>query len=306
CWHELDPRVGAAYDSFGNGRTALKGSSGRYVVQQVVAIATANNPFNTSVNSVSRSWSDTNKNYFPDCNLDNPLQNLECGQINDLNFGLPNPFATRYADETIHGWGSRGYVWDSSLEIQHRLTQQITVTAGYYRNWATNFLVTDNQAVSPADFDPYCVTTPIDSRLPDGGGKRLCGLYDVNVAGFSRRSQNLIRLDKNFGKQEQYNDFLGGSVNFRLPRNARATLNVDSGRTVNDNCFTNPPDNPGQRTFDLLASTVDYCRKVTPFKGNLTMRLNGTHPLPYGFNISANYQNGSGTQRQVIWNAPNA
>jgi hypothetical protein len=306
CWHDLDPRAGVSYDIFGNGRTALKGSFGRYVTQQVVAIATANNPINKSINSVTRSWTDTNKNYYPDCNLENPLQNLECGQISDLNFGLDNPRATQYADEVIHGFGNRGYVWDSSVELQHRLNPMVTITGGYYRNWATNFLVTDNTAVGPSDFQSYCVTSPLDNRLPGGGGKQYCDLWDVTPAAFSRPSASVIRLDKNFGKQEAYNDFLGVSANLRLPRGARAGLNLDTGRTVTDNCFTNPPDNPGQKTYDLLASTVSYCRNVTPFTGNLSVRLNGSIPLPYQFTLSANYQNGSGAQRTAIWNAPNS
>ena len=99
---------------------------------------------------------------------------------------------------------------------------------------------------------------------------------------------------------------MGVSANLRLPRGARAGLNLDTGRTVSDNCFTTPPDNPGQKTYDLLASTVSYCRSVTPFTGNLSIRLNGSVPLPYRFTVSGNYQNGSGAQRTAIWNAPNS
>src|SRR5437667_9133212 len=54
-----------------------------------------------------------------------------------------------------------------------------SITGGYYRNWFGNFLVTDNTLVTPADYDPYCVTAPTDSRLPNGGGYQVCGLYDI-------------------------------------------------------------------------------------------------------------------------------
>ena len=68
-WTDLNPRLGASYDLFGNGRTALKASLGRYVGKMAVAVASANNPITTSVNSVNRTWNDANGNYVPDCDL---------------------------------------------------------------------------------------------------------------------------------------------------------------------------------------------------------------------------------------------
>jgi len=53
-WKDLSPRLGAVYDLFGNGKTAVKISAGRYVASQTVGIATANNPITRSVTSATR------------------------------------------------------------------------------------------------------------------------------------------------------------------------------------------------------------------------------------------------------------
>ena len=88
-WKDLNPRVGAAYDLFGDGKTALKASLGRYVKRTVVEIANANNPIVASVNQVNRAWTDANGNYVPDCNLADRAQNGECGPLQNQNFGNP-------------------------------------------------------------------------------------------------------------------------------------------------------------------------------------------------------------------------
>jgi Carboxypeptidase regulatory-like domain len=95
-WKDFNPRVGASYDLFGNGRTALKFSVGRYLEQLGAGIANENNPVVRSVLSANRIWNDSNGNYVPDCDLTSLSGNGECGPINNLNFGRNNPNANQY------------------------------------------------------------------------------------------------------------------------------------------------------------------------------------------------------------------
>jgi len=83
-YQDITPRVGAAWDVFGNGRTALKASFGKYLE----GVGTSNNYAGANptsrlpvtggafaTGSVSRSWTDSNNNFIPDCDLLNNAAN---------------------------------------------------------------------------------------------------------------------------------------------------------------------------------------------------------------------------------------
>jgi hypothetical protein len=65
--------MAATWDVFGNGKTALKANAGKYLEATITAsnygIA---NPTSRIVSSVSRTWTDANGNFTPDCNVLNP------------------------------------------------------------------------------------------------------------------------------------------------------------------------------------------------------------------------------------------
>lgn len=291
-WTDLNPRVGASYDLFGDGRTAVKGSIGRYVGVLGTDLANANNPINTSVNSVLRTWSDTNRNYLPDCDLGNFGGNGECGPINDRNFGQANPNATRYADDLIRGFHKRDYFWDMTAELQHELRAGISVQGGYYRNWTDQYSplggvfygggVTDNLAVGPGDFDPFCITAPTDSRLPGGGGYQVCGMFDVNPTKFGQVN-NLVRRASDFGKRSRVSDFFSVKIDSRLGAGTVLGASVDTGRTVEDNCYV--VDAPGLYNYSSavfgisippnVATTINGKRTAVP---SPRCRSNGRRP----------------------------
>ena len=305
-WTDLNPRVGASYNLFGTGRTALKVSLGRYDGKESVSVAQFNNPITTSVNSVNRTWTDANGNFIPDCDLRDFAANGECGLIDNLNFGKSNPAAVRFADDMIRGFGKRDYLWDFGVEVQHELGPRTSVNGGYYRNWSNQFRqlprgdfssvgVTDNLAITPADFSPFCITAPLDPRLPGGGGYQVCGLYDVAPAKFGV-GDLLIARASNYGKgKSRTSDFFSASVRTRLGTGIEVGASLDTGRSVEDQCFV--VDSPQQ----LL-----NCRVVTPFKAQTRIKMHGTYPLPGGFIVSGIFENLPGIAYEASYQALNA
>ena len=55
-WKDINPRIGVSYDLFGDGKTAVKATVGRYISGG--SLASNVNPVNTSVNSATRTWND--------------------------------------------------------------------------------------------------------------------------------------------------------------------------------------------------------------------------------------------------------
>ena len=282
---DLNPRLGFAYDLFGNGRTALKTTFGRYVnavgtfdFTGLVAPNTVN-PVIASVNNIRRGWNDANGNYVPDCDLNTFTANGECGQVSDLNFGGPR-ITTVFDEGMSEGWGKRPYLWDFATEINHELVDGVSLSAGYYRNWQGNFVVRDNILVGPGDYDEYCVQVPSHSDLPGGGGGQLCGLADLSPY----RANTVIKPASDFGDHTLVSDFFNVSMEGRLLGSGIVFGGgVDIGRTEEDTCFV--VDSPQ----DLL-----HCNIVTPWSAQTQVKFHATVPLPYDFAVSAIFQSTAG------------
>src|SRR2546425_7208545 len=81
--------MGVAYDLFGTGKTAIKFNLGKYVESYVAANGYDLDlgPIARTAVNTTRSWTDSNKDYVPQCDFANPNKNGECGDQAEKNLG---------------------------------------------------------------------------------------------------------------------------------------------------------------------------------------------------------------------------
>ena len=314
-WGDLSPRLGASYDLFGGGKTALKASLNRYVASQTAGLANLNDPVITSVTSASRSWTDTNGDYVPNCDFLNLNVNGECGAISDRNFGQNNPNATRYDPNTLTGFGKRPYDWEFMTGIQQELMPGVSLNASYFRHWFKNFYVTQNTALTTSDYSPYCITAPVNPRLPGGGGNQICGFYDVNPNKFGQVS-NVVTFSDNFGTQQERYSGVDVNVNARLSHGAFLQGGFTTGTEKTNNCYANNLPTiantpvvlfPGQTSGGVsISRSTPWCDITLPYLAFTQVKFVGSYPLPWNLSASATYQNVPGPMLDAVISVPNA
>ncbi len=321
CWHDIDPRFGIVWDVFGNGKTAIKGQLGRYVGLVSWVMSKTFNPQSAIVSSTSRSWTTTRAWYpdmVPNCDLRNPNANGfggdVCGAMANKNFGQ-QIFSTTADPDWIQGWGKRPYSWAGSISIDHELMTGVALTAGFYRTQYGNFTVTRNTAVTPADYTSYCITAPVDPRLPASvSGQQICGLADVNPDKFGQVN-NVVTLASNYGNASEY--YNGADVNLvaRLPRgitisggwnigNSISLLSTWPGITTSKSNQCVLVNSPEDLKYQVLSGVATGCETGNPYQ-NL-VKVNGSVPLPWGLQAAAVYQSIPGPNYGAIYTYGNA
>jgi hypothetical protein len=298
-WHDITPKMAAAYDLFGDGKTAVKVSLNKYLDgTQVDGIG---NPVaGNLVLETNRSWGDTNQNFRPDCDLLATGTSGECGPMANPNFGKVTGGAGQWDPRLLRGWGARGFNWEFSTSVQRQIVNRISADVGYFRRWYGNLTTTDDRALTPADFDTFSITAPSDSRLPGGGNYSVGGLRDLKPTSFGRPTDNRITFAKEFGRSVRHWNGVDVSVNARVREGVILQGGMSTGRTSTDNCDL-------VERLPELSPTVPlgYCHMDTKFLTQV--KFLGSYTLPrVDVQVSGSMQSVPGPEVQANYVATNA
>ena len=276
-WKDVSPRVGAAYDLFGNGLTAIKGSVGKYPQLEQSSTALRYNPlvFSTDV----RTWRDLNG--------DDIAQEVELGPSTNRTFGQRrdvNP------DDDLR----RPYTWLYNVGVQRQLWSNTSVSVAYNRRTFRRLFITDNLATVQGDY------TLINVPDPRGNGKTV-PIYNLNPA-----KLGLIQeLDTNSDSNQQTYNGVDFSFALRGPGGASVTAGTSTGRLVTNNCQVDDPN--GALVTGFVANSLRFCDQTQldiPFL--TTFKVVGNYPAPYGIRLAVVFQSLPGNARPINYSVGRA
>jgi hypothetical protein len=285
---DISPRFGAAYDLFGNGKTAVKMNYGRYLDAATNdSNYTENNPANRIQDTMQRGWTDNDGDNVVDCNILNPVAQSPtttgsvdtCAAVtgNSLRFANTATGLDRVNPAILGGWGRRQYDWQIGGAVQQELLPRVSIEVAYNRRWWGNYTVTNNEALGANDFETWVATAPLDARLPGGGGYTIVE-YETKPDAALRTPQNYVTFETDFGPARvNYWHGVEVTANARLRNGLTFQGGTSTGREVDDRCET--IQNYSRSSFGGgFTRSPRNCRTVDPIR--TTFRGSAAYTIP--------------------------
>ena len=226
-WNTFVPRLAAAYDLTGSGRTVVKVSASQYTQRQGSQLIDQFNPLRQ--NTEVRGWRDLNNDLVPQFDEIGPGQ------------GALDRGATVRIDPDL----VRPRQWEVTASLEHQLADDFAVTASYFYRDYRDLTAVVNVAVTEADYSPLTITNPLDGTP--------FTIYNQSAASIGRVDNLLTNSDR---LAQTYH---GAEVTFN--RRYRNNLTLFGGVTVGTNkaatsASNNPNDLINAAGYDLLDSRV--------------------------------------------------
>ncbi len=303
---DTSPRFSAAYDLFGDGKTALKLSASKYYRRYDA------DPFMPYADAgrvtESRNWFDCDINAAGNAcsTVTLPTNNDGIAQDNEIGpgtatFGVK---AARSADPNF----KRQYNWEFTYGVQHQVAPRFAVGAMLYKRRIGNIQLQDRTQISPADYTSFTAPMPDFSNDPTLSGvlnpSEVLTIYNLNTA--KRGVFGAPILDTSSPNDKSL--YTGFETNFSL-RVPGTTLFGSWTAEHNISVFCNINDNPnGISTNDLYAgATVSaggrYCDQRqfnVPFRHEF--KVAGNYPVPVvRIDLGFVVQSFPGSDRVITW-----
>ena len=321
-WHDLQPRVGVAWDVRGDGRTAVKFGAHRYGKRNSTDIANLLNP-GLNNRAMNRTWLDGVTGCIPHAGLGstgtawqnelwpgqciagdglvqgNPLINEPNGELLSPNptpfFG--NPIPTTFFDEAWrYGWGNRQSNWEITASLQQELLPGLSLDVGFFRRSWINFYVEDDRNLSAGDFEAYSVDVPQGLRDMNPDLPQSIMLYDQRPDTIGT-PDNIFTAAGNFGDQSQNWQGFDVTIDGRL-ENLLIQGGVSTGATSTNDCdlITALPEKQfNERAATSPVTPQSYCDASHNWLTQV--KFLGSYTLPYDIQIAATLQNQPGPSR---------
>ena len=310
-YKDISPRGGAAFDVFGNARTAVKINVGKYMdpASNLNGNYSLSNPIARIATTATRTWTDagipgvpgTAGDFEPQCDLTNNAANGECAATTATTFGTATRTTAGLDPDLLVGWGVRPRDWQFGVSVQQQVLPRVSVEVGYLKRWLQNFTATDNLAVAPSDFTQFSLAAPSDPRLPHGGGFAVDNLFNVSQAKFGQTSNNVFRTTE---QTQSFNGLLL-SVSARIKNGLTMQGGVNTGKQVTDYCDVRAglPELSLGILGSILSPTNPWCR-VDP--GLVTKAsFVGSYTVPkIDVLVAGTFRSDQGAPLRATWNAP--
>jgi hypothetical protein len=264
-WTSIAPRAGVVFDLFGDQRTALKFSIGRYEQAGTTGFSNRYNPLALTTATVS--WIDANGDGVPQGGLGCTYQTAGC-EINVAG-QLSRTFGTASLP-TFDPDIKRMYNVETTVSVQHELMRGVSVSGGWYRRQYYNMWRRTNTGVGFSDFTPFTLYSPADGTP--------ITYYNVSSAKVAQITQNLVDTNAP-DRSDKYNGF-----EYTFTARIARTINIFGGGMV-ERMLSNSCDDDWNPNLLLYC---DQSQNQLPFRSQF--KVAGSMPVKYGIQVGVAFQ----------------